>query len=65
MENEKQNFEVLAVPGNRAFVVAHDKVEEFMNVKPDMEKRKEIEEMSARLNVRNDVCVKKLGIWKK
>ena len=36
MENEKQNFEVLAVPGNRAFVVAHDKVEEFMNVKPDM-----------------------------
>ena len=36
-----------------------------MNVKPDMEKRKEIEEMAARLNVRNDVRVKKIGTWKK
>ena len=58
-------FTVLAVSGNRAFVVAPDKVEEFMNTKPNLEKRKEMEEMAARLNVRNDVRVKKIGTWKK
>lgn len=39
MKDEKQKFDVLAVPCNRAFVVASDKVEEFMSVKLDPEKR--------------------------
>ena len=58
-------FTVLAVPGNRAFVVALDKVEEFKNTKPDLEKRKEMEEVVSKLNIRNEVPVKKLGLWKK
>lgn len=65
MDDKKQNFEVMAVPYNRAFVVAPDKVEEFMSIKPDPEKRKEMEEMVSKLNIRMDVPVKKLGSWKK
>ena len=65
MKDEKQKFDVLAVPCNRAFVVAPDKVEEFMSVKPDPEKRKEMEEMISKLNIKSDVPVKKLGSWKK
>ncbi len=65
MDKEKQNFEVLAVPYGRAFVVAPDKVEEFKNAKPNPEIRKEMEEMVSKLNIRMDVSVKKLGSWKK
>ena len=65
MKKEESNFDVLAVPYNRAFVVASDKVEEFMSVKPDPEKRKEIEDMVSKLNIRSEVSVKKLGSWKK
>ena len=65
MKKEENNFDVLAVPCNRAFVVASDKVEEFMSVKPDPEKRKEMEGMVSKLNIRSEVPVKKLGLWKK
>lgn len=65
MRNDKQRFTFLAVPGNRAFVVAPDKGEEFKNTKPDLEKRKEMEEMASKLNIRSDVPVKKLGSWKR
>ena len=58
-------FTVLAVPDNRAFVVAPDKVEEFMNTKPNLEKRKEMEEMVSKLNIKSNIPVKKLGSWKK
>ncbi len=58
-------FTVLAVPGNRAFVVSSDKVEEFMNTKPDLEKRKEMEEVVSKLNIKSDISVKQLGSWKK
>jgi hypothetical protein len=60
-----EKFTVLTVPSNRAFVVSSDKVEEFMNTKPDLEKRKEKEELVSKLNIRNDIPVKKLGSWKK
>lgn len=58
-------FTVLAVPGKRTFVVAPGKVEEFKNTKPDLEKRKEMEDMVSKLNIRNKVPVKSLGTWKK
>ena len=65
MKKEESNFDVLAVPCNRAFIVASDKVEEFMNTKPDMEKRREMEDMVSKLNIRSEVPVKRLGSWKK
>jgi len=44
--SDKQNFEVLAVPYDRAFVVSPDKTEEFLSAKPDPEIRKQQEEMA-------------------
>ena len=37
---KKQKFKVLAVPYRKPFVVDREKVEEFKNVKPDLELRK-------------------------
>jgi len=37
--NKKQKFDVLAVPCNRAFVVAKEKTEAFKNSKPNLETR--------------------------
>ncbi len=54
MPNEKQNFKVLAVPGNKPFVIAPDKAEEFKNQKPDPEIRKQIEEMASKLNITDE-----------
>lgn len=51
MSEQKQKFDVLAVPGNKPFVVAPDKVEEFENHKPDPRIRQEIEEMASKLNI--------------
>ena len=51
MSEQKQKFTVLAVPGNKPFVVAPDKVEEFKNHKPDPRIRQEIEEMASKLNI--------------
>ena len=39
-----QQFDVLAVPCNRPFIVRSDKVEEFLNTKPDPNIRVQIEE---------------------
>ena len=58
-------FTVLAVPGKRTFVVAPGKVEEFKNTKPDLEKRKEMEDMLSKLNIRNKISVKIFGFLKK
>ncbi len=41
MKEDKQRFDVLAVPCDRAFVIAADKTEEFLNQKPDPLIRKE------------------------
>ena len=51
MSEQKQKFDVLAVPCNKPFVVAPDKVEEFKNHKPDPRIRQEIEEMASKLNI--------------
>lgn len=50
---EKQNFEVLAVPCDRAFVVSREKTEEFLSVKPDPEIRKQQEEMAKIFKINN------------
>lgn len=50
---EKQNFEELAVPCDRAFIVAPEKVVEFKNAKSNPEVREQIEEMAERFRVNN------------
>lgn len=47
----KQDFTVLAIPGNKPFVVAPDKVEHFKKQKPDPEIRKQTEEIANKLNI--------------
>lgn len=42
--NKKQKFTVLAVPCDRAFVVAPEKAEEFRNLKPNPKLKKMIDE---------------------
>lgn len=54
-EEQKQNFQVLAVPSNTAFVVAPEKVEEFKNSKPDPEFVKQMEENASKININNSV----------
>ena len=49
----KQKFEVLAVPGKRAFIVSQEHSDAFKNAKTDQEIRKEIEEMSQRFRINN------------
>lgn len=51
--NDKQQFEVYAVPYRRPFVVSRDKVEDFKNQKPNPETRKQIEELAERFKVNN------------
>lgn len=50
---EKQKFDVLAVPCDRAFVVAPEKAEEFKNAKPNPEARQQMEEMAKKFKVNN------------
>ena len=61
----KQEFSVLAVPCKRAFVVAPDKTEEFLNVKTNPEIRRQQKEMYERIRrnilVEDEPKVKKLG----
>lgn len=52
-KEDKQNFEVLAVPCDRAFVVSPEKTEEFLNSKPNLEIRKQQEEMAKLFKVNN------------
>ena len=40
-QNKIQNFDVLAIPSDKAFVVSKEKSEEFLNQKPNLEIRKE------------------------
>ena len=49
----KQKFDVLAVPGNNIFCVASEKAEDFKNLKPNLEIRKEIEKNSKQFRVNN------------
>ena len=46
--NKKQKMTVLAKTCNRPFVVAPDKAEEFMNLKPNLEVLKRNEELLKR-----------------
>lgn len=60
----KQEFSVLAVPCERAFVVAPEKLEAFLNVKPDPEIRRQQEAMAEKLKnnlVQDEPKVKKIG----
>lgn len=50
---EEKKFEVLAVPCDRVFVVAPEKVEEFKNLKLDHEVRQKMEEMAEKFRVNN------------
>ena len=50
--NKEQKFDVLAVPCNRAFVVAKEKTEAFKNSKPNFEEIQEIEEMAKKIKPR-------------
>jgi len=57
MKNEEIYDEpsVFAVPYNRPFVVASDKVEEFLAVKPNLESLRKIKEASKKLNIRMEI----------
>lgn len=44
---------VFAIPYNRPFVVANDKVEEFLKVKPNLELIKKREELIKKLNIKD------------
>ena len=50
--NKEQKFDVLAVPCNRAFVVAKEKSEAFKNSKSNFEEIQEIEEMAKKIKPR-------------
>jgi len=51
---EKQKFDVMAVPCNRAFVVAEDKIEEFLNSKADPERRRKADEMLRKIKIKDE-----------
>ena len=51
--NDERQFDVLAVPCDRAFVVSPDKAEEFKNKKPDSVVRQQMEEMAEKFRVTN------------
>lgn len=65
IKTQKQQFTVLAVPCDRAFVVSPDKTEAFLNVKPDPEIRRQQEEMAEifrrNILVEDEPKVKKKG----
>jgi len=50
---EEQKFDVLAVPGRRAFVVSPDKKEEFLNIKPNLEIRQKNAELVKKFRINN------------
>ena len=50
---DSQKFDVLAVPCSRAFVVKPEKWEEFKDLKPDFEIRKQMEEIVKKFKVNN------------
>ena len=53
-EKEKEaRFDVMAVPNPRAYVIASDKWQEFVNTKPNPEIRKRNEEISNKFRVNN------------
>lgn len=52
-DDKKHDFDVLAVPCDRAFVVSPDKTEAFLNVKPNPEIRQQQEEMAKIFEVNN------------
>ena len=51
--SEERQFDVLAVPCDRAFIVSPEKAEEFKNLKPDPVVRQQMEEMAERFRVNN------------
>lgn len=51
--SEERQFDVLAVPCDRAFVVSADKTEAFFSVKPNPEIRQQQKEMAERLKINN------------
>jgi len=51
--SDKQKFIVMAVPRNRPFTVSSEKLEEFLNVKPDLEIRRKNEEIVKKLRISN------------
>ena len=53
INEDKQTFDVMAVPCDRAFVISPDKTEEFLNVKPNPEIRQQQEEMAKRFRINN------------
>ena len=54
---EKEQLTVLAVPCSRAFVVAPEKSEEFKKQKPNLEIRRQMEEMVKKFKVNNLVSI--------
>lgn len=50
---ERKQFDVLAVPCDRAFVVSPEKVEEFKNSRPNRGVRQQNEEMVNKLRINN------------
>ena len=51
--SEERQFDILAVPCDRAFVVSQEKAEEFKNLKLDPAVRQQMEEMAERFRVNN------------
>lgn len=51
--DKQQNFEILAVPCDRAFVVSPEKTEEFKNQKANLEVEQKIEEIIDKLRINN------------
>jgi len=51
--SEERQFDVLAAPCDRAFVVSPEKAEEFKNLKPDPAVRQQMEEMAEKFRVNN------------
>lgn len=47
------DFDVLAVPCSKAFVVAPEKVEEFKKERQNFEARKKVEEMAEKVRINN------------
>ena len=62
---KEPKFNVLAVPCNVAFPVAHDKVDDFLNVKPDPEIRKQQKEMAEKFKINCLVDEEPIKIKKK
>ena len=65
----KQNFNILAVPSKRAFVVSKEKAKEFKNLKPNLKTRENLEKNAKKFRVHNlttdEPVSKKVKILKK